>query len=123
MYSQPRTGKCHAIKRRREWFRNMVDEIKGVHYGRSGPGGEDRRTPEVPTPPEPECSGKGWWTMLEWEGATPNACVDAGGGVDEDAASCVSIEMTFWSIKSCTAPRRVMQLSVECPMTRWKSQK
>ena len=79
-------------------------------------------TPEVPAPPRLECSGKGWWTMLGWEDANPNANVDASGGVDVDA-SCVLIMMTFWSIKSCTAPRRVKQLFVECPATRWKLQK
>ena len=80
-------------------------------------------TPEVPAPPEPECSGRGWWTMLGWEGATPNANVDADGGVDVDVdATCVLITMTFQSIKSYTAPCRVIQLFVECPTTRLKLQ-
>ena len=74
-------------------------------------------TPEVPTPPRPKCSGKGWWTMLGLGGADPNAEVDADGGVDVDAASCVLIVMTLWSIKSCTAPRSMMQLFVECRTT------
>ena len=82
------------------------------------PKGKIECTPEVLAPPEPECSGKGLWTMLEWEDATPNACVDAGGGVDEDAASCVLITMTFRSIKSCTTPHRVRQLFVKCPTAR-----
>ena len=78
-------------------------------------------TPEVPAPPRLECSGKGWWTMLGWEDADPNAGEDAGGGAEVDATSYVLIVMTFRSIKSCTAPHKVMQLLVECPTTRWKS--
>ena len=80
-------------------------------------------TPEVLAPLGPKYFGKGWWTMLGWEGATPNAGKDADGGVDVDVASCVLITMTFRSIKSCMVPRRVKQLSVECPATRWKLQK
>ena len=74
-------------------------------------------TPRVPASPGAECSGKGWWTMLGWEGTTPNAEEDADGGVDVDAP-CVLITITLRSIKSCTAPHRVRQLFVECPMTR-----
>ena len=57
-------------------------------------------TPKVPAPPRLECFGKGWWTMLGWEGADPDAGVDAGGGAEVDATSCVLIMMTFRSIKS-----------------------
>ena len=57
-------------------------------------------TPGVPAPPRLECSSKGWWTMRGCEGVDPNAGVDAGGGVEVDAASCVLIMMTFRSIKS-----------------------
>ena len=57
-------------------------------------------TPEVPAPPGLECSGKGWWTMLGFEGADSDAEVDASGGVDVGAASCVLIVVTFRSIKS-----------------------
>ena len=80
-------------------------------------------TPEIPAPPRPECSSKGWWTMLGLGSADLNTDVDADGGVGVDAASYVLITMTFWSIRSCTAPRSVKQLSVECPTTRWKLQK
>ena len=80
-------------------------------------------TPEVPAPPGPECSSKGWWTMLGLEVADPNAEADAGGGVDVDATSCVLMTMTFRSIRSCTALRNVKQLSVKCLATRWKLQK
>ena len=64
------------------------------------PVGKTECTPEVPVPLRLECSGKGWWTMLGWEGADPNAGVDADGGVEMDAASCVLMVMTFWSIRS-----------------------
>ena len=61
------------------------------------PEGKMECTPEVPVPLELECSGKGWWTMLGWEGADPDASVDAGGGANVDAASCVLLMMTFRS--------------------------
>ena len=47
-------------------------------------------TPEVPVPPGLECSGKGWWTMLGWEGADPDACVGAGGGVESLVATVLN---------------------------------
>ena len=56
-------------------------------------------------------------------GADLDAEVDADGGVDVDATSCVLIVMTFRSIKSWIAPHRVKLLSVECLVTRWKLQK
>ena len=56
--------------------------------------------------------------MLGLGGADPNVEVDAGGGVDVDAASCVLIVMTFRSIRFYTAPRKVTQLLVECLTTR-----
>ena len=80
-------------------------------------------TPEVLAPLGPECFGKGWWIMLGLGGADPNADEDVDGGVGVDAASSVLITMTFRSIRSCTVPRSVKQLSVECPATRWKLQK
>ena len=52
-------------------------------------------TPEVPAPPGLECSGKGWWTMLGWEGTDPDAGVDDGGGAEVDVASSVLMMMTF----------------------------
>ena len=55
--------------------------------------------PEVLAPPRLECSSRGWWTMLGWEGAKPNAGVDAGGGAEVDA-SCASITMVCDSIRS-----------------------
>ena len=78
--------------------------------------GKRECTPEFPTPPELEYSGKGWWTMLGLGDAVSNAKGDAGGGVDVDAASCVLILMTFRLIRSCTVPRSVKQLSFECPV-------
>ena len=65
----------------------------------AGPKGKRVCIPEVPVPPRLECSGRGWWTMLGWEGANPNAGVDADGGAEVDA-SCVSITIVFDSIKS-----------------------
>ena len=56
--------------------------------------------------------------MLGLGGAGPNVEWDADGGVDADATSCVLILMTFRSIRSCTAPRKVMQLFVACPTMR-----
>ena len=86
------------------------------------PVGKRECTPEVPAPPGPECSGKGWWTMLGLGDAVSNAEGDADGGVDVDAATYVVILMTLLSIRSYTVLRRVMQLLVECSTTQWKSQ-
>ena len=44
-------------------------------------------------------------------------------GVCAGAASCVLMAVTLQSIKSCTAPRSVKQLSIECTVIRWKLQK
>ena len=111
-------GKCRKIERRRNRHRKILDKIRRVHHRRSEPRGKRECTLEVPAPAEPECSGKGWWTMLGLGGAVPNAEGDADGGVEEDAASRVLILMTFWSIKSYTAPHRVKQLFVKCLTTR-----
>ena len=64
-----------------------------------GPEGKREWIPEVPTPPGLECSGRGWWTMLEWGDANPNAGADADGGAEVDA-SCVWIVIVFDSIRS-----------------------
>ena len=56
--------------------------------------------PEVLAPLRLECSSRGWWTMLGWEGANPNEGVDVGGGAKVDVASCVLITMVFCSIRS-----------------------
>ena len=81
------------------WMRS-----EGFTIDVADPKGKREYTPEVPAPPEPKCSGKGWWTMLGLEGANPNA----EGGVDVGAVSCVLILMTFRSIRSCTVPRKVI---------------
>ena len=64
-----------------------------------GPKGKRECIPEVPAPPGLECSGRGWRTMLGWEGAKPNVGADAGGGAEVDA-SCVSFTMVCCSIMS-----------------------
>ena len=64
------------------------------------PKGKMECTLELPVPLELECSGKGWWTMLGWEGVDPDVGVDASGGAEMDATSCMLMMMTFRSIKS-----------------------
>ena len=100
MDSEFRAGDYRKIERGGKRLRNVLNKIGGVHHKRSRPGGKIECTPGVPAPPGLECSGKGWWTMLRWEGVDPDAGVDAGGGADVDAASCMLIVMTFRSIKS-----------------------
>ena len=73
--------------------------LEGSTIDVAGPEGKRVWIPKVPAPPGLECSGRGWWTMLGWEGAKPNAGVDADGGVEVDA-SCVSFTIVFDSIKS-----------------------
>ena len=65
-------------------------------------------------PPEPECSDKGWLTMLGWEARGAGAEV----GADAEVASRVLMTMTYRSIKSWIASHRVKQLFVEWFATR-----
>ena len=64
--------------------------LEGSTTDVAGPERKREWIPEVCAPPELECSGRGWWTMLEWGDANPNAGADAGGGAKVDA-SYVSI--------------------------------
>ena len=65
--------------------------------------------PEVPAPPELECSDN----RLVNNAEVGVVDADAGVGVDVEAASCVLITITLRSIRYWIASRRVKQLLVE----------
>ena len=66
-------------------LRDVVDELRGVYHRCGRPRGKREWIPEVPVPLGLECFGRGWWTMLGWEGAKPNVGVEADGGAKVDA--------------------------------------